>query len=169
MGIQTPERATEPAAGDVRIDVIARAIFDNFNLRRVDESAQWVADDCVWEDVPTGTVFRGPDGYVEFDNAWIRAFPDARIEVTSMVTEGDMVVTEFDAFGTQQGPLTSSTGETIAPTGKAVQMRCIEVHQYGGGQVVRARFYYDALTLLRQLDAIPWGGAEGQIHEEIES
>ena len=151
--LQTPEDVAE-WAGDVDIEVIARTVYENFNLRRVDESAQWVADGCEWLDVPSGTVFRGPDGYIEFDSAWIRAFPDARIEVTNMVASGDLVATELTARGTHQGPLIGPTGATIQPTGRPIGMRCIEVQQYGGGQIVRARFYYDALTVMRQLGVL---------------
>ncbi len=148
--LQTPERVA-PEAGDVDIEVIARAVYENFNLRRVDESAQWVAEGCEWLDVPSCTVFHGPDGYVEFDSAWIRAFPDIGLAITNMIVSGDLVATEFIAEGMHQGPLVGPTGETIPPTGRPIEMRCIEVQQYGGGQIVRARFYYDALTMVRQL------------------
>jgi predicted ester cyclase len=152
--LQTPDRVA-PEAGDVNIEVIARAIYDNFNLRLLDESALWVSDRCEWLDVPSGTVFRGPDGYVEFDQAWIRAFPDAQLEISNMVASGDLVCTELSARGTHEGPLIGPTGKTIEATGRPVEMRCIEVQQYGGGQIVRARFYYDALSLLRQLGVEP--------------
>ncbi len=148
--LQTPERVA-PEAGDVDIEVIARAVYDNFNLRRVDESAQWVSDGCEWLDVPSGSVFRGPDGYIEFDQAWIQAFPDAELEVTNMIASGDLVCTELTARGTHLGSLIGPTGQTIEASGNRVEMRCIEVQQYGGAQIVRARFYYDALSLLRQL------------------
>jgi hypothetical protein len=48
-------------------------------------------------------------------------------------------------------------------------MRCIEVQEYARGKIVRARFYYDALSLLRQLGVVEDASAEPEFHEEIES
>jgi predicted ester cyclase len=153
--------------GDVDIEMIARSMYQSFNLRRIDEAAMWVDDGCEWVDVPTGTIFRGPDGFVALDNGWIRAFPDGEIEVTNVVVSGDLVATEFIGRGRHQGPLQTARGE-IAPTGREVELRCIEVQQYLGAKIVRARLYYDALTLLRQL-GVDEVQQEAELHEEIES
>ena len=109
-----------------------------------------VSDDCEWVDVASGTVFKGPSGYLEFDNTWVTAFPDARIEVTNAVCQGDMVVTEFTGHGTHTGPLTSTEG-SIPATGKKVDLRCVELLRFREGRIVRARFYCDSGSLLRQV------------------
>ena len=169
MAIQlTEEEIAEAGTGGVKTEVIARIIYDGFNNRVLEEASQWVSDDCEWIDVPSGRSFHGPSGFLEFERAWIRAFPDAAIEVTNMIASHYLVATEFIGRGTHDGPLITRAGQTIEPTGKAVELRCIEVTQYLGGQIVRARLYYDAYSLLSQLDALPREAAAEPI-EQIES
>jgi predicted ester cyclase len=148
--LRTPEKGSE-AVGEVDIDIIARTVYEMFNLRRLDEAAHWVDDHCEWTDVASGTSFRGPDGFIAYESGWIRAFPDAEIEIINLLASGDLVATEFIGRGTHLGPL-QTAARVIAPTGKEVQLRCIEVQQYSGAKIVRGRLYYDALTLLRQLE-----------------
>jgi predicted ester cyclase len=147
------EIALEPT-GDVDIEVIARARYQGFELRLVEEFMVWVDDACEWLDVPSAGVFRGPEGYRSFDHAWIRAFPDMRWEVINVVTGGDLVATEFIARGTHLGPLGAS-GQTIDATAERIELRCVEVLQIHGAQIVRARCYYDVLSMLHQLGVSP--------------
>jgi predicted ester cyclase len=152
--LPTPQRMAETVVGEVDIETIARTVYQSFNARRLDEAALWVDDDCEWLDVPSGAVFHGPDGYLAFDSGWLRAFPDAHLEVSNVIANGDLVATEFIARGTHEGPLTNPDGEILAATGKSVELRCIEVLQIRGAKIVRARFYYDALSMLRRLGVL---------------
>jgi predicted ester cyclase len=142
------------SVGDVDAEVIARTRYQGFDNRQIEETAIWVDDACEWLDVPTGTVLHGPSGYLRFDYGWIRAFPDARWQVNSMVASADLIATEFIASGTHLGSLGVAGGHTIDATGKRVELRCLEVLQIHGAQIVRARSYYDSLSLLRQLGVI---------------
>ena len=153
--LQTPAPTrVAPEAREVNIELIAAALYENFNFRRVDESAEWVARHCEWLDVPSGTMFLGPEGYLAFAQKWLDAFPDAWLEVTSVIGRGDRVVSELIARGTHGGPLIGPTEQIIEATGRHVEMRCSEVLEIENGQIVRARFYYDALTVLRQLGVV---------------
>ena len=163
----TQEELDEAGTGGVKTEVIARVIYDGFNNRLLEDASQWVSEDCEWIDVPSGRVFRGPNGFLEFERSWIRAFPDGNIEITNMIASHDLVATEFIGRGTQDGPLITATGETIEPSGNAVELRLLEVTQYLGGQIVRARLYYDSLSLLRQIGALETETEE--LVEQIES
>lgn len=148
--LQVPEQI-----GEVDVEVIARTVYQNFNARLLEETAAWIDDDCEWLDVPSGTIFRGPNGYLEFDYAWIRAFPDLALEISNVIAAGDLVATEFMGRGTHEGPLTIAGGQVIAPTGRSGEVRCIEVLQIRGAKIVRARTYYDALSMLTALGVRP--------------
>ena len=61
-----------------------------------------------------------------------------------------MVTVEFIGRGMQGGPLKSASG-TIPATNKRVELRVVEIFQVRGKQIARARTYYDALTMMKQL------------------
>jgi steroid delta-isomerase-like uncharacterized protein len=150
---ETAEKGGTKATATAKNETLARSLYECFNARKLEKGAELVADDCEWVDVASGAVFKGPQGYLEFDNGWLTAFPDGKLEVTNVVCEGDMVVTEFTGHGTQTGPLTGAAG-TIPASGKKVDLKCLEVLQFRGGKIARARMYYDSGSLLRQVGAM---------------
>jgi steroid delta-isomerase-like uncharacterized protein len=148
---QTSRKVEQPTAANEDTESVARKLYDYFNAHDLDGGAKLVADDCEWIDVPSGMIFRGPAGYKDFDGGWIAAFPDAKVEVLNVIAAGDHVATEFIGRGTHDGPYITSSGETIEPTGKTCEVRCVEIFRVRGGKIVRARMFYDALSVLRQL------------------
>jgi predicted ester cyclase len=82
--------------------------------------------------------------------SWKTAFPDAKSEVTSQITDGDRVATAFTFRGTHTGPLAGTMG-TIAPTGKHVELEMELINWFRGGKVHRARESFDLAGLMDQL------------------
>lgn len=60
-----------------------------------------------------------------------RAFPDMHIEVEDMIAEGDKVSARVAMSGTHQGEF-----QGIAPTGKQVQVRAIDIFRIANGKIV---------------------------------
>ncbi len=71
------------------------------------------------------------DTFREFATEVHTAFPDARIEVEDMIAEGDKVSARVVMSGTHQGKF-----EGIAPTGKQVQVRAIDIFRIANGKIV---------------------------------
>lgn len=147
--VERTEGVVTPSSQEV--ETIVRSLFEAFNRRDFAVATQVVAEECEFTDVPSGMVFRGPAGFVDFEEGWLTAFPDGQIEIINLVCRGDTCITEYRGRGTHDGPLPGPDGRTIAPTGKKVQLGLIDVAQYKGGKMVRGRCYYDALSLARQL------------------
>jgi predicted ester cyclase len=82
--------------------------------------------------------------------SWKTAFPDAKREVTSQITDGDRVATAFTFRGTHTGPLAGSMG-TIAATGKHVELEMELVNWFRGGKVFLARESFNLAGLMEQL------------------
>ncbi len=133
---------------------IVRTTYDAFNDRDLERGGAAIASDAELVDVPSGTIFRGPEGYKQSMQGWLTAFPDGRIEITNLVAAGDTVVVEFTGRGTHTGPLVGPAGE-IPPTGKAGQMALCDVVRVKDGKIVALRSYYDIATLLGQLGVMP--------------
>jgi steroid delta-isomerase-like uncharacterized protein len=78
------------------------------------------------------------------------AFPDIRLTIDEIVAEGDVVVARFSSHATH----TNEVGN-ILPTDKIVEITGVFWWRFAGGKIVEGRSYYDALSFLRQLGAVP--------------
>jgi steroid delta-isomerase-like uncharacterized protein len=113
-----------------------------------------LSSDAVYEELATQRKVQGPDQIVEASKGWKEAFPDAKGTI-SKVTEGaDTVVLEITWQGTHTGDLVSSMG-AIPPSQKRVKLDAIQVVRFKGDKVVETRHFFDLMTLLAQIGALP--------------
>jgi len=129
---------------------IVNQMYRLFNERKLEEASRLVAADGTWTNVATGLTLRGPEGFVQTAQGWLRALPDARVEIRRQTIGESSVVTEFTGRGTHDGPLDTPNG-SIPATGKPIEVEFCEILTLRDGKVVEARNYFDAATLLRQI------------------
>ncbi len=86
----------------------------------------------------------------QFTAAFIEAFPDLRLTVEDIFSEGDMVATRVAFRGTHRGEF-----QGIPPTDKEVAFSSIEINRMVDGKVQEHWFEMDLLGLMGQLGAIP--------------
>lgn len=134
---------------------IVREHYSAFNKRDFGYGATLVDPKVRWTNIPFATTYEGPEGYKAFLKMWTTAFSDARIEITNLIASGDWVTVEFTGKGTHQsGPLIGPKG-SIPPTGKSIDLSFCEIFKLKNGKISLARLYFDAATMLRQLEKIP--------------
>lgn len=134
---------------------IARAVYEAFNDHDLERAGALADEDMEIMDVPSGRTVRGPEGFADSMRLWIRACPDANVEIIELITgEGGAVTVEFVGRGTHDGPMFSPQGD-IPPTGRSLQMRYCEVFRMRDGKIASAHLYYDVATLLGQLGLMP--------------
>lgn len=97
--------------------------------------------------VPAG---RSSEWYADMIHLYRLAFPDLRIEVQDQIAENDQVVTSLRIQGTQKGPLLG-----IGVSGKTVDVTGIRVDRLAEGKITESWFHWDALGMLRQINALP--------------
>ena len=86
------------------------------------------------------------DTFTETFSEAREAFPDVRVTVEDLVAEGDRVVARVTMRGTHQGDF-----QGLAPTGKEVQVRAIEIFRISNGKIIEHWGHADDLTAsLRQ-------------------
>ncbi len=129
---------------------LARLHIEFFNNRKLEEGAKHATTDCEWVVVPFGETYRGPKGYVECNQNWVNAFPDAKCEISRVIASGNTAVVEFRGKGTHKGTLEGPDGK-IKATGKQVDFQICEVYEFKNDKVHRVRTYFDTATLMRQL------------------
>ena len=128
--------------------------IDRYNAAWGDHDVEAIVsmhtDDSVFENHTTGDVNVGKEAIANAITGIFGVFPDLSFEARSQYTRDDLVVQEWTARGTHEGPMNRS-GMTIEPTGKKVEYRGMDIIPIEDGLVARKDVYSDGVTLLRQL------------------
>lgn len=133
----------------------ARASVDAFSRDDWEAFRAGLADDAVYDELGTGRRIEGSDAIVEVYRAWKQAFPDGTGTVTNALASGNTAVLEIMWQGTHSGELATPTGQTLPASGKAWKVPAVEVVNVEGGKLTECRHYFDLMTLLSQIGAVP--------------
>ncbi|MGE5860372.1 MAG: ester cyclase [Ignavibacteria bacterium] len=133
---------------------LAKSMYDYFNERKFEEASNNVSENLIIHNVPMDTKIHGKEGFLQFMNFWVTAFPDAKVEIKSMNVSGDNVITEFHGIGTHNGVLETPMGK-FNPTGKKLDLPYCEIFTIKNGKLLNSNIYFDVATLMNQLDLTP--------------
>ncbi len=111
------------------------------------------AENAVIE-APGDVHVEGREAATQYAMAWLRAFPDARLEVKNELEDGDRVLQEFTFEGTHEDTLSSPAGE-IPATHRRLSGRGVQIFRVEGDAVVDTRLYFDQVQILTQLGLMP--------------
>lgn len=90
----------------------------------------------------------GPEGFRQFFTEMRTAFPDLSVQVDELVADDDHVSIASTIGGTHNGER-----QGVAPTGKRVQTRGMQIARLEDGKIVERWGASDELGMLRQLGA----------------
>ncbi len=128
-----------------------------YNAGDLDACMELYAEDAV-QRMHDGT-FAGRGAIRERLARDLTACPDAAYTVGSFVEQGDSFADEWTFAGTQTGPLSLPDGTQLAPTGKRLEIKGMELVQVRDGKIVVDNLYYDNLAVLVQLGLVPQGAS----------
>jgi predicted ester cyclase len=134
-----------PDTNDVILRHIA-AVNDRDN-----DADPWAADA---ELVAPGGQANGRDAVFGLLGVFYEAFPDLRLEITQLLTDGPAAAAEGTLTGTHDGVLHTPNGD-VAPTGRAVELRWAAVYVTEGGTLKSEHLFFDQLDFLGQLGLLP--------------
>ena len=138
------------------------ANFDAFNARDLERGGNMLSASAELLDVPSNQRFIGPEGLRQYWQSWYSAFSDGKVEgVNSHASEDGTVVTEFFGRGTHDGTLVGPGGQSLPATGRRVDVRFCQVATVRDNKITDARLYWDMMTMLAQLGALPTPMAAG--------
>lgn len=92
----------------------------------------------------------GAQAIKEIFGTLLRAFPDLHVAVEDVVTEGDKVVCRNVVTGTHRGEYMG-----LPPTGRSIAYDEIFIARFAEGRVAETWGVVDALSIMRQLGALP--------------
>ena len=128
---------------------LSRRIFEDvWNNKKLDAIEEIIAADYVHHDAGT-IAANGPEGYRQFVNSYMNAFPDANFTIDEALTEGDTEVTRWTVTGTHEGELAG-----IPRTGRRFSVTGISIARIANGKIIESWNNWDALGLMHQLGVV---------------
>jgi steroid delta-isomerase-like uncharacterized protein len=88
----------------------------------------------------------GPEGYRAFFSKLRSAFPDLSVTLETMVADDESIAIAYTLTGTQSGSFMG-----IAPTGKKMKIRGMQISKFKDGKMVERWGSSDELGMLQQL------------------
>jgi steroid delta-isomerase-like uncharacterized protein len=141
MAVSTPPTGVSNAE-------LIRWSFEQLNRHDTSGLRELWSDDVV-ERFPDRTC-RNIDEVESYFQDTFAALPDLRLEVVSIVEQGDDVFARWKLTGTHQGPV-----QGIEGTGKAIELDGIDHFVLRDGRIVSNFVVFDQLQYSRQLGILP--------------
>jgi steroid delta-isomerase-like uncharacterized protein len=137
--------------------LIRRWFEEVWNKGRAEAIDEMIAPDCVAHGLggPEGDL-HGPEGFKTFHSRFMGAFPDIRITVDEVITDGDRCACRFTGRMTHQGDHLG-----VPATGRSVVLEGMAITYWRNGQIVEAWNTVDMLGMLQQIGAVPSTVAPG--------
>lgn len=96
-----------------------------------------------------GPTARDVGAFKQFHAAYRNAFPDVKIQVDDVITEGEKVAVRWSGSGTHRGD-----GLGFPATGKAVRFSGMTIVRVDNGKLVEGWNEFDQLGMLMQLGIV---------------
>jgi predicted ester cyclase len=110
---------------------------------------------------PGDIKLKGPQAVKEYNQNFVSAFPDARVEAKNIFAQGHTVIVEGVFTGTHDGTLKTPMGDVPA-TGRKVKGDFVQIFEVDRGLVKRNSLIYDQVQLMTQLGMAPAAPSEQQ-------
>jgi steroid delta-isomerase-like uncharacterized protein len=117
--------------------VVRRVIDEVWNRRDAAAAEELIAEDVVWHHSTLGER-RGRAAFLETVHELRSAFPDTKVSVEALATDGDKVLVHFVATGTHQGHYRGAT-----PSGEPVTWSGMVLDRIVDGRIAERWTYAD--------------------------
>jgi steroid delta-isomerase-like uncharacterized protein len=130
---------------------IVKKFFDQWNAYDVDGAVALLDSEVVASNPLVLQRRSGKEGARKGIAAYNKAFPDLKMEITTIVAHGDTVAVEEVETATFKGPLEAAT-LAIPPTNKSYELRVACFFRVNAeGLIAEMRNYWDTRTFFQQL------------------
>jgi len=130
--------------------VMRRLVEELWNKGDLSLADQFFTPNYTHHDPATPDFGRGPESEKKRASLYRTAFPDLRLTIENIISEGDTVMARWSCHGTHKGDLGG-----IAPTGKRIDFTGDSVARLSGGKLAEGWVNWDALGLMQQLGVVP--------------
>ena len=137
-------------------DVIVKWYDEVWNKKNEAAIDELLAKDCVAHGLvdDTGNEIVGPEKFKEMFRKFTSSFPDIRITVEDMVSEGDKIAARATVRLSHTGENFQVAEKSLAPSGKEIEFSGMTMNVIRNGQIVQAWNSFDFLGLYSQLGVL---------------
>jgi len=147
------------ASTQIEARTVVERSMKAFNAHDLEAMAREAAPD-IEGTAPGDVKLKGPQAVKEYNQNFVRAFPDARVEAKNIFTQGATVIVEGIFTGTHQGTLKTPMGDVPA-TGRKVKGEFVQIVEVDRGLVKRNSLIFDQVQLMTQLGLAPTPQSQG--------
>ena len=140
---------TEAPAQQRNKAVVRHFIASVLNQHHAAAAADVCAPDLAWHGGPLGEI-RSLGSYQRFLASFFSSFPDLRVDVEDLISEGERVAARLTLHATHGGEF-----QGIPATGRAVAGAGTSIFRLAEGRIVEEWWHQDLLSIMKQLDAMP--------------
>jgi steroid delta-isomerase-like uncharacterized protein len=115
----------------------------------MDSTLSTLTDDCVFEDVPTGEVYRGRESVRAYYHEWWTTFGIVPQDIRSYIVSENFLIVETRFVGSHR-----SSYRGAPATGKPISLPVAIFISLRDDLMSGERFYYDRATLLAQIGIV---------------
>jgi len=134
---------------------VARQWVEKFNAHDLKGLMTLYTDDAVNAQPHLPQPVKGKHAIEEDLGGFLKAFPDIHMQATHIGVAGNVVAMEWMVTGTHTGPLVGPAG-TIPPTNRKLSIKGAEFTTHNAqGLIVDERGYFDLVSFMTQLGAMP--------------
>lgn len=122
-----------------------------WNNRREDAIDEMVVEDIVAHGLndAEGNTIRGREGFKTLHRAFLSAYPDLKITVEDVISEGDKIVARCTVRATHEGE-----GIGVAPTNQPIEFTGVAIVRIKDGKIVEAWNEFDFMKMYSQVGAL---------------
>jgi steroid delta-isomerase-like uncharacterized protein len=120
-----------------------------FNTLESEGIEDFVAEDWILHDAQAGNR-DGVDGFLEWGQSFHALMPDFALEVDDLVANDNRLAFRWSFTGTHTGAIPG-----IPPSGQEVALSGMVFHHFEDGRFRESWLYYDNLSFLTQINALP--------------
>ena len=133
---------------------VAREIVTGYSTSNWTALKNLVTPDMIYNEIGTQRRIQGPEAFIQALQEWKKAMTDSKGEVTKAFGTGNLVALEITWTGTHNGAFTGPAG-TVPASGKRQTTPAAMIVMFQGDKVKEIRHYFDMVTFLQQIGAMP--------------
>jgi steroid delta-isomerase-like uncharacterized protein len=130
-------------------DVVRRLYDEVWNKRKVQVIKEIISPSHALHGPNTFGTSVGPEAYERQYLSFLTGFPDLRLTIEDIVSEGDKVAVSWNFSGTHKGEFMG-----VPATNKTVSVDGITINHVANGKIMDSYISYDALGLMQQVGAV---------------
>lgn len=143
-------------ATDTGEAIVRRWLEEGWTRGNLSVADELIAPDFVVHGAGGQAVPSGPDGARQLVAAWRTGFPDGRMSIDDLFSEGDKVAIRMTWTGTHTGSFYG-----YAATGRPVTVTSIGIDRIANGKIVEGWGEVDMVGLYQQIGVLPRPGGSG--------